>query len=39
MFRIKGQLINFRYIATHVKLDTPLSEQSLYIIKIAEFGN
>ena len=38
MCRIIGQPINFRYIATQVKLDTPLSEQSLYIIKIAEFG-
>ena len=38
MCRIIGQPINFRYIATQVKLDTPLSEQSLYIIKITEFG-
>ena len=38
MCRIIGQPINFRYIATQVKLDKPLSEQSLYIIKIAEFG-
>ena len=38
MYRITGPAINLRYIATEIKLDTPLSEESTYIIKVAEFG-
>ena len=38
MYRITGQAINLRYIATEIKLDTSLSEKSTYIIKVAEFG-
>ena len=38
MYRITGQPINLRYIATSIKQDIQLSEQSLHIIKVAEFG-
>jgi hypothetical protein len=38
MYRITGQAINLRYIATSIKQDIELSEQSLHIIKVAEFG-
>lgn len=38
MYRITGQAINLRYIATSIKQDIQLSEQSLHIIKVAEFG-